>query len=104
MPRSMMNSSSTRVALPIRHGTSRSTVYFGGGTSIWVIALIPMIGRLNRLSVSASDRPPLECSRLWNCSRRHSAGVRSSALDRPQGVRADRQRLREADGVAVARR
>ena len=30
-------------------------------------------------SVRAIDRPPLECSRLWNCSRRHSARVRSSA-------------------------
>src|SRR5260370_10286505 len=75
----MTNSSLTRVELLIRHGISRSTAYFGGGTRIWVSALIPMIGTLNRLSETASERPPLECSRLANLSRRHSACVRSSA-------------------------
>ena len=75
----MMNSSLTRVALVIWQGTSRSTVYLGGGISIWVSALMPMMGRLNRLSAIAIDRPPLECSRLWICSRRHSDRVRSSA-------------------------
>src|SRR6202022_5037269 len=74
----MTNSSLTRVELLMRHGISRSTAYFGGGTRIWVIALIPMIGTLNRLSETASERPPLECSRLWNLRRRHSAWVRSS--------------------------
>src|SRR6266498_5188865 len=76
----MMKSSLTRVALARRHGTRRSTVYLGGGTRIWVSALIPMMGTLSRLSVMANDRPDLECSRLWNVSLRHSPGVRSDAL------------------------
>jgi hypothetical protein len=73
----MTNSSSTRTVLPRRADTSRSTVYFGGGTSICVTALMPMIGRLKRASVSAIERPPFECSRLCSCSRRHSRLVSS---------------------------
>src|SRR4051812_14306315 len=78
-PRSMRNMSRTVVDDAVRHGTSRSTLYFGGGTTIWVIELIAMIGRLYRESTRASEPPPLERHRLCTRRGRHSPGVRSLA-------------------------
>ncbi len=52
-------------------------MYLGGGTTRWVNAFTPMIGRLSWLSMSANSLPPLECSLLWNRSLRHSFGLSS---------------------------
>ena len=56
-------------SLYVTVGTSVSIMYFGGGTRIWVTALMAMIGMFSRASSSANSRPCLEWTRLWTARR-----------------------------------